>query len=129
MNHTRRPSPLNDFRELTSPAYLYVFITFFSQLSEAVRPPLPITRAAKVSIFHEEKKSDCAPGPSRYTLFANNDETPTKRQKVDKTRIQTTIRQKRFIAVSQVRRFFDETKMEYSSSACRETIFVWTNGE
>ncbi len=66
MNHTRRLSPLHDFRELTYAAYLYIFITFSSQLSEAVRPLLPITRAAKVSTFHEEKESDGAPGPPHY---------------------------------------------------------------
>ncbi len=67
--HTGHPSPLNDFRELTSSAYLYIFITFFSQLSETVRLPLPITRAAKVSTFLEEKESDGAPGPPRYNVF------------------------------------------------------------
>ncbi len=56
--HTGRPSPLNNFRELTSTVYLYIFIIFCSQLSEAVRPPLRITRAAKVSTFHEEKERE-----------------------------------------------------------------------
>ncbi len=58
ISNTGHPSPLNDFRELTSPVYLYIFITFFSQLSKAVRPPLPITRAAKVSTFLEEKERE-----------------------------------------------------------------------
>ncbi len=66
--HTGRPSTLNDFPELTS-VYLYIFITFFSQLSEAVLPPLSITRAAKVSTFLEEKESDGAPSPPRYNVL------------------------------------------------------------
>ncbi len=57
INNTGRPSPLNDFREVTSPFYFY-HLFLWVRLSEAVRPPLPITRAAKVSTFHEEKKRE-----------------------------------------------------------------------
>ncbi len=39
ISHTGRPSSLNDFRELTSLAYFYIFITFFSVIGSSASAP------------------------------------------------------------------------------------------